>query len=337
MNISEAEKIVNAFRVIVHKTETLAARPISLLTHSKGKIKYAFFILVENLAKNKQLTQERVNELTSLYARLDPFVDDKKAEEINRIGELVKRRALNATDPKQHALQAQFNEFFTGTTLGFRAWQEIADFMDECFFENGQKSLIYQEKSDSGTETKKSFYGANKLLKNESAGGVQKTSKKFKILFFEDDRLLRNMYETKFSLEGFLVAGYDSPTKDPVSIILKEKPDIIISGVIMPLMDGFGAARIYKADPRTKDIPLIFLTNLGMEENVKEANALGAVYYMVKAHFMPSEVVNRVRQVLGLPIPPEKPIPPPGEAWHGPSVADQPSDKSKSWWQKLFG
>ncbi len=336
MNLSEAEQIVNVYRDITHKTENLAARPVSLLAHSKGKIKYAFFVVVEDLVKKQQLTQERVNELTSLYSRLDPFIDDIKAEEINRIGELVKRQALDMSDPKQRALQTQFNEFFTGTTLGFQAVQEIMDFMDECFFENGQKSLIYKEQSGP-VIAKKTFYGANKILRNEPAGVAQKTSKRFKILFFEDDRLLRNMYETKFRMEGFLIAGYDSPSKDPVSLILKEKPDIIISGVIMPEMDGFGAAKIYKADPRTKDIPLIFLTNLGMEENVKEANALGAVYYMVKAHFMPSEVVNRVRQVLGLPIPPEKPIPPPKDAWHGQSVTDLPSDKPKSWWQKFFG
>ncbi|MFH1171908.1 MAG: response regulator [bacterium] len=158
-----------------------------------------------------------------------------------------------------------------------------------------------------------------------------------KILIFEDDRMLRSMYETKFTMEGFTVVGNDHPTEDPVGLIIKENPAIIISGVVMPVMSGFDAAKLYKTDQRTKGIPLIFLTNLGQSKDVEMGKELGAAAYLIKANHMPIEIVNEVRRVLRLPIPPEKPIPPPGDAWHGPSVGDLPPDKPKSWWQKLFG
>lgn len=158
-----------------------------------------------------------------------------------------------------------------------------------------------------------------------------------KILMFEDERMLRDMYETKFRMEGFEVAGYDNPSKDPVSTILKEQPDIILSGVTMPTLDGFSAAKIYKADPLTKHIPLIFLTNLGQQGDVETGLRLGAVSYLIKANHMPIEVVKEVRKALGLPIPAEKPIPVPGQAWHGQSVQEmtEKAPQKRSWWQFL--
>ena len=124
-----------------------------------------------------------------------------------------------------------------------------------------------------------------------------------KILIFEDDQLLRSMYETKFGMEGFGVAGYDNPSNDPVSIVLKEKPDAISMDVMMPVMNGFEATGLIKGDSRTKNIPVIFLTNLGQQQDIDKGKALGAAEYIIKANHMPSEVVDRFRKILGLPIP----------------------------------
>lgn len=177
----------------------------------------------------------------------------------------------------------------------------------------------------------------NKLRKSYTHPKPQESDKKPKVLLFEDERMLRSMYEMKFRMEGFDVAGYDSPTKDPVRLILKENPAIILSGVTMPDLNGFDAAEIYKADDRTKNIPLVFLTNLGMKEDVEKGLALGAVAYLVKANHMPIEIINKVREILKIPIPAEKPIPKPGEAWHGESVQEMTARAKKStWWQRLF-
>lgn len=177
----------------------------------------------------------------------------------------------------------------------------------------------------------------NKLRKSYSQPKNIVFENKPKVLLFEDERMLRSMYEMKFRLEGFDVAGYDSPTKDPVSVILKEKPAIILSGVTMPDLNGFDAAEIYKADDRTKNIPLVFLTNLGMKEDVQKGLALGAVAYLVKANHMPIEIINKIREILKMPIPAEKPIPKPGDAWHGQSVQDMTARAPKQgWWQRIF-
>jgi CheY-like chemotaxis protein len=124
-----------------------------------------------------------------------------------------------------------------------------------------------------------------------------------KILFFEDDIFLRGMYVTKYIMEGFVVAAYENPTKDPVSIVLKEKPDFISMDILMPVMNGFDATKLIKADPRTKNIPLVFLTNLNQQADIDKGRALGGVDYLVKANHMPTDVINRTRTILGLPIP----------------------------------
>ena len=123
-----------------------------------------------------------------------------------------------------------------------------------------------------------------------------------KILIFEDDKFLQAMYLSKYKLEGIEVVGYDNPTKNPVEIVLKERPDIISMDVMMPLMNGFEATALIKADPRTKAIPLFFLTSLGQADDVQAGKALGGVEYMIKSHLTPSEVVDKVREILGLPI-----------------------------------
>lgn len=83
-----------------------------------------------------------------------------------------------------------------------------------------------------------------------------------KILIFEDEKMLADMYATKFHLEGFTAkAFYDG--SNAVGRVLAEKPDFIIMSVIMPKENGFEATRQLKADSRTSDIPLAFLTSLG--------------------------------------------------------------------------
>lgn len=164
-----------------------------------------------------------------------------------------------------------------------------------------------------------------------------------KILHFEDDTFLRGMYETKFKMLGFEYIGFDSPTKDPVSIVASEKPDLIIMDIIMPISDGFTATRQIKADPSTKEIPILGLCNLGQRADIQKALDLGMTDYLVTAAHMPGDVVNKVRQILKIPTPKnEKPV-----SGHvaldtlsrlpvEPLATTQPPIKKKSWWQRLI-
>ena len=119
------------------------------------------------------------------------------------------------------------------------------------------------------------------------------------ILLVEDDTFLANIYKTKFEMEGFKVthadngeAGYDGAGK--------YHPDIILLDILLPKLDGFSVLKKLKEDEDVKDIPVILLTNLGQKDDVEKGLELGAVDYLIKAHFKPSETVAKVSKILGL-------------------------------------
>ena len=66
----------------------------------------------------------------------------------------------------------------------------------------------------------------------------------------------------------------------------------------MPKLDGFSVLRKIKEDPKNKNIPVILLTNLGQDEDVKKGNSLGASGYLVKANMTPAQVVEKVKGFL---------------------------------------
>jgi len=119
--------------------------------------------------------------------------------------------------------------------------------------------------------------------------------KKMKILLVEDEEMLANMYEVKFQNEGFdLIKALDG--MQGLELAKKEKPDFILLDIIMPKMDGFSVLKALKDEPTTKDVPVMLLTNLGQEEDVKRGKELGSVGYLVKANVTPSEVVDAVKK-----------------------------------------
>lgn len=118
-----------------------------------------------------------------------------------------------------------------------------------------------------------------------------------KILIVEDDEFLLSMYSTKFEIEGYEVVmasdgemGYDKAQK--------EKPGIILLDIMLPNMDGFEVLKKLKANRETSSIPVILLTNLSQKQDVEQGLSLGADDYLVKAHFMPSEVVDKINRLL---------------------------------------
>ncbi|MFA6588012.1 MAG: response regulator [Patescibacteria group bacterium] len=117
------------------------------------------------------------------------------------------------------------------------------------------------------------------------------------ILLVEDDTFLAGMYVTKLELEGFRVL-LASDGEQAVVLAKKEIPNIMLLDIILPKKSGFEVLQEIKASASTKNIPVILLTNLGQKEDVQKGLKLGAVDYLIKAHFMPSEVVAKVKRLV---------------------------------------
>jgi CheY-like chemotaxis protein len=122
-----------------------------------------------------------------------------------------------------------------------------------------------------------------------------------RVSLYEDEKLLQDLYKKKFKDSGLELIVYINPPKekeDLIQQVLTDKPDLIISSIIMPVKDGMTAIEELKSDSRTKNIPVMILTNNAGADLHARAADLGVVSYMVKAKYVPSQVVERVKKIL---------------------------------------
>ncbi|MBI4128307.1 MAG: response regulator [Parcubacteria group bacterium] len=122
-------------------------------------------------------------------------------------------------------------------------------------------------------------------------------TKKAKILLIEDEQLLADMYALKLRSEG-----YDLTVASDGLAGLTEAGaqafHLILLDVILPKIDGFGVLAKLKEDAKTKNVPVILLTNLGQEGDIEKGKRLGAVDYLIKANLTPAELVKKVKEQL---------------------------------------
>lgn len=122
--------------------------------------------------------------------------------------------------------------------------------------------------------------------------------KKVRVLLVEDDVFLASIYQKKFEMEGYKISVAEDGEKG-LADAKKKKPDIILLDILLPKLDGFAVLEQLKADASTKNIPVVLLTNLGQKDDVEKGLEAGAADYLIKAHFKPSEIIDKVKQVLG--------------------------------------
>lgn len=128
---------------------------------------------------------------------------------------------------------------------------------------------------------------------------MESADNKKKILIIEDDVFIRDIYQVKFSQEGFDVTTAEDGNK-AVAVLNTLVPDIILLDIIMPYMDGMEVLKRIKGNDALKNIPIIMLTNISEKEKVNEAIENGANDYLIKSHFTPSEVVHKVNTLLNV-------------------------------------
>ena len=119
-----------------------------------------------------------------------------------------------------------------------------------------------------------------------------------KILLVEDDSMVVRMYQRKLEKDGFqLTLAFNG--EEGLAALKKEKPDIVLLDIMMPKMNGIEMLKAVKADPVTKDIPVVILTNLGdRPEDVQKCKELGAEDYWVKANTPIQEITERIKKIL---------------------------------------
>ncbi|MBI1856716.1 response regulator [Candidatus Saccharibacteria bacterium] len=118
-----------------------------------------------------------------------------------------------------------------------------------------------------------------------------------KIMLVEDDNNLREIYEARLLAEGYeIISAQDG--EEALAMAVKEKPDLIISDVMMPKISGFDMLDILRSTPETRNTKVVIMTALSQAEDKIRADKLGADKYLIKSQVTLEDVANVAREIL---------------------------------------
>jgi len=118
---------------------------------------------------------------------------------------------------------------------------------------------------------------------------------KQKILIADDEANIRLLVSSMLGKDYIVLGASDG--KEAVDIARTQKPDLVLMDIMMPNVDGYTACYTIKQDPVTKAIPVVMLTAIGHELNVKLSQEMGADGYITKP-FSIDELLHEVKRVL---------------------------------------
>jgi DNA-binding response OmpR family regulator len=119
-----------------------------------------------------------------------------------------------------------------------------------------------------------------------------------KVLIIEDDPVLLDMYQDKFTLASFTVMTANDGEKG-LNMALSKQPDIILLDLALPKIKGTDIMKQLRISDWGKNVPIIVLTNLNVDGKILEAiTEYGPVYCLLKANTTPEEVFSKAQEIL---------------------------------------
>lgn len=124
--------------------------------------------------------------------------------------------------------------------------------------------------------------------------------KKYTILIVDDDKFLLDMYRKKFERDGATVDVVVGPEEALNKLRGGAKPEILVLDVIMPGMDGIELLEVIRKEKLAPGAVVVMLTNESNREKIEKTKTLGIKGYIVKATCIPSEVVEKIKEIANL-------------------------------------
>jgi len=126
-----------------------------------------------------------------------------------------------------------------------------------------------------------------------------KNKKDVTVCIIEDDNFLRELLVRKLESAGFKILAAITG-EDGLKIMRETVPnlDIVLLDLVLPGMHGFDVLGEIKKDTKINKVPVIILSNLGQEEEIKKGLDLGAEDFLIKANFTPGAIMRKVNKVL---------------------------------------
>lgn len=120
-----------------------------------------------------------------------------------------------------------------------------------------------------------------------------------RILLVEDDDALANVYISRLEAEGFAMRRV-SNGEAALDAAKEYRPDLVMLDIMMPKVSGFEVLDILRNTPETVNLKIMVLSALGQDSDKQKAEQLGADDYLVKSQVVITDVVGRIRRLLGL-------------------------------------
>jgi CheY-like chemotaxis protein len=124
-------------------------------------------------------------------------------------------------------------------------------------------------------------------------------SSKKKILLIDDEVDIVRLTELRLKAKDFEVI-YSYTGKEGIKKAIAQRPDLILTDVVMPDIDGFEVCRRLKLDPRTREIPVILFSGKEIKDAPKKARQAGAEAFYYKP-FWPAGLIRRLQDILSKP------------------------------------
>lgn len=118
-----------------------------------------------------------------------------------------------------------------------------------------------------------------------------------KVLIVDDEEILRRIYSDRLTFEGYTVETA-ADGEEALQKMGANTPNLILLDILMPKLNGLQVLEQMNANPTLKAIPVIVLSNVANDENIKKALALGARDYLLKTNFSPNEIITKIKALI---------------------------------------
>ena len=117
------------------------------------------------------------------------------------------------------------------------------------------------------------------------------------VLIIEDEVAIVEMYKLRLEKAGFRVELAKNGAWG-IKLAKEKDFDIIVMDIVMPAMNGYNAIKALKVDKKTKDVPIIALSNSAQDKDIKKAKQYGAACYLLKAQITPVKLIDEIKKLL---------------------------------------
>lgn len=122
----------------------------------------------------------------------------------------------------------------------------------------------------------------------------QAREEKIRVLLIEDEKEVAELYKLKLTLDGYEVMIAEGG-QEGLDKAFKYNPELIFLDIKMPEMDGFEVLKELRKTPKTKDTPVVVLSNFDEQDLIEKGLTLGASEYLIKSQFTPEAISNKVK------------------------------------------